>query len=958
MTVLGEPSHPTGPTQRDSSNNLKYTTYSYNQDGSILSMTDGRGVVTNYTYNSRGLVTNIGWDVGSTGVTDPADVAFSYDNAGKRTQMTDGLGTVNYEHNSLSQMTGETRSFSDTNTGFPNNTAGLNYTYTIGGQLKSYGAEFGSNRTVTSAFDQIGRLTGATATFDGHGRLKTSHRPEQRDTSNNLKYTTYNYNPDDSISNETDARGAVTNRIYNSRGLIEQQSYAVPQGSTIPVPGNVSFQYDNVGNRTQMIDQTGTKTYQYDSLSRLTSETKQFNGQNSSPTNALTLSYQYHLGGELKSITEPFGQRIDYETDKIGRLSQVTASTPIQPTSYPAPPYLLSNVQYYAFGAVKGMSYGSGATMSQSFNNRLQVSEHKVRAVPYWAQSPPWSNLHAINMEYTYLSDGRINYSKAVTINNTDSIADRGYKYDQVGRITNATTGAEARGGIEPNAEQRPYRQNFSYDVWGNVTTRDAWQWARHENTQHLYSNNRESTWSYDNDGRLTESQRLFGTFTERFQYVFDAAGGLATNISATAPQCEDPGTTRTIWLWNDGDGQAAAKRINASNSQHPSMVEYERFFIRSSVLNQVISEVYNNGTRNVTYTYAFDTVLARQQHGFVAGWEHRDPSNAQYSNTLIDEYGGTDSGGTMFDPAGSNVGAASSSTQCNSNLFDDWWNYHFGPARRGGCYFDGVEHHCSFSMRFLLGDSAVLGPAQEWRLVRNPRSGEIGWGQFKAYANDMAGWWRDFSGPTSEGDIVRVGTDSVHIPFGSNRNAYLPSPVGSRRASVGREPVNDREERERIRDQHKNDPPPEIPCIPGTLQFGIHGTGALGPVIGTGGTGLAFDGSGNVGWYYEGGVGGGGGIRGRIGIQGTVSNANQIRDLEGQFVNVGGGGGEGVDGSVSFGTGTSNYTGQPVATASVSGGAGGGVSGGATVTTTGFFGKINIWDALGFRRRSQNGCK
>ena len=43
-----------------------------------------------------------------------------------------------------------------------------------------------------------------TATFDGHGRLYQSHRPEQRDPSNNLKYTTYNYNPDDSIQSVTD----------------------------------------------------------------------------------------------------------------------------------------------------------------------------------------------------------------------------------------------------------------------------------------------------------------------------------------------------------------------------------------------------------------------------------------------------------------------------------------------------------------------------------------------------------------------------------------------------------------------------------------------------------------------------------------------------------------------------------------------------------------------------------
>ena len=180
----------------------------------------------------------------------------------------------------------------------------------------------------------------------------------------------------------------------------------------------------------------------------------------------------------------------------------------------------------------------------------------------------------------------------------------------------------------------------------------------------------------------------------------------------------------------------------------------------------------------------------------------------------------------------------------------------------------------------------------------------------------------------------------------------------GNRLRSTGREPLYDKEELERIR-RATQGPPPEIPCVPGTLQLGIHGTGALGPFIGTAGTGLAIDGSGNVGWYYEGGVGGGFGARARGGIQGTVSNANQINGLEGSFWNAGGGGGAVGDGQASFGTGTNNYTGEPVGTTSISAGGGGGASGGFTRTYTGFVvPPVNVWDALGFRRRSQNGCR
>jgi hypothetical protein len=51
------------------------------------------------------------------------------------------------------------------------------------------------------------------AAFDGHGWMTASHRPQQRDGSNDPAFTTYNDNADGSISGVTDARGAVTNQL-------------------------------------------------------------------------------------------------------------------------------------------------------------------------------------------------------------------------------------------------------------------------------------------------------------------------------------------------------------------------------------------------------------------------------------------------------------------------------------------------------------------------------------------------------------------------------------------------------------------------------------------------------------------------------------------------------------------------------------------------------------------------
>lgn len=136
-------------------------------------------------------------------------------------------------------------------------------------------------------------------TYDGHGRLKTEHLPEQQVDPNipdSTDHTTWDYNDDDTIQKITDARGASQTFSYNNRHFPTSIAYNAPAGITIPA--TVSNAYDAAGNRTSMTDGSGTCTYNYDQLSRMTSETHTFNGL----TGNFTLSYDYRLNGALKSI--------------------------------------------------------------------------------------------------------------------------------------------------------------------------------------------------------------------------------------------------------------------------------------------------------------------------------------------------------------------------------------------------------------------------------------------------------------------------------------------------------------------------------------------------------------------------------------------------------------------------------------------------------------------------------
>ena len=101
-------------------------------------------------------------------------------------------------------------------------------------------------------------------TFDGYGRIATQKLPQQSSP------TVYTYKPDDLVETVTDPRGVIATNSYNNRHLLTGVSYT-PSGS-VPALASVSFGYDAAGNRISMSDGTGTATYNYDQLSRMTAK--------------------------------------------------------------------------------------------------------------------------------------------------------------------------------------------------------------------------------------------------------------------------------------------------------------------------------------------------------------------------------------------------------------------------------------------------------------------------------------------------------------------------------------------------------------------------------------------------------------------------------------------------------------------------------------------------------------
>ncbi len=268
-------------------------------------------------------------------------------------------------------------------------------------------------------------------TYDGYGRLLTKHVPEQ----NVGTATTYTYNTDDTINSITDARGASATYVYNGRDLPTSITYSAPAGIT--PTSTVSIAYDATGNRTSMTDGLGNKSYVYDQLSRMASESRYISDLGQS----FSLNYQYNLAGELTSITDPFNAQVGYNRDNTGRVSGVTGAGYANVSTY------ASNIQFRATGATKHLDYGNSLKLDLVYNNRLLNTQFDVTNS---------GGSRVAGWQYQYGNDGLLSYSHDLR----DDRLDRAYVYNQSAQIVQGISGSEARGNnVYPYTG--PYKQTY-----------------------------------------------------------------------------------------------------------------------------------------------------------------------------------------------------------------------------------------------------------------------------------------------------------------------------------------------------------------------------------------------------------------------------------------------------------------------------------------------------------------
>lgn len=264
------------------------STWTYFADDTVQTATDARGATATYTYNDRHLVATIAYDPPA-GVPDTPSVAFDYDAAGNRISMTDGLGSVGYTYDTLSQMTSETRIIDGVGT-FP-----IVYEYHPTGQLKKITDPM--NVSINYTYDSSGRTSTVTGSGTLYGGVSSY--------ATNYKYRAWGALKQYSYGNSSQHLVSVA---YTGRGQVSryQATFNSPF-ATQSVTGQYQYGADGrLRSSTEETDHRHDRAYTYDHAARLTQALSGTEARGETPTpgwDPFKQSYGYNAWGNMTSRT-------------------------------------------------------------------------------------------------------------------------------------------------------------------------------------------------------------------------------------------------------------------------------------------------------------------------------------------------------------------------------------------------------------------------------------------------------------------------------------------------------------------------------------------------------------------------------------------------------------------------------------------------------------------------------
>jgi RHS repeat-associated protein len=498
------------------------TTYNtYNAHGQPLTITDPNGVVTTLTYDPRQRL--ISRTVGSEQTTfeywptgllkkatlpDGSFIAYTYDAAHRLTGLNDSQGNrIAYTLDAMGNRTKEDV-FDPANALTQTRTRVFNTLNRLTQEIAAAGTPA---VTTTFGYDDNGNQTSINAplarnTAQGYDEL--NRLTQVTDPATGL--TQYGYNALDQLISVTDPRNKITSYTYNALGDLTQQ-VSPDTGTTVQTydsGGNLktktdarnktgTYSYDALNRVTQLVypDQTitygydqntngkgrltslsdgsGSTSFSYDALGRVTSRQQTVDGVSK------VIGYSYDTAGQLRSVTLPSGNAVSYSyvNGKIASLTLNGSTT------------IISGVLYLPFGPTMGWTWGNATLAVREYDadgNITDLDSAGLRTYSYdnaFRITGITDTTASLSQTYGYDLLDRLTSAAGTSLNQSWTYDANGNRLTEGGSASSTYTVSTTNNRL--NAVSGALSRTYAYDAAGNVTADGS------------------ATYTYDDAGRM-----------------------------------------------------------------------------------------------------------------------------------------------------------------------------------------------------------------------------------------------------------------------------------------------------------------------------------------------------------------------------------------------------------------------------------------------------------------------
>ena len=632
LTQVTEPADGSG--QTPASDSATYTTPSTVAGYQYLpsSVTDAEGNCTAYVYDAAGNVTDTYAGQASPCAGDTGGV-----HTGTRYQGDPGV--------TCGAKTGEVCEVIDGN-----------------GNVTTYGYDSYGNQTSvtppsplgteTITYDALSRVSTVTA---GNGN-KTTYSYDNLDRATQILYggattctpstgdcITYTYDADGNRTSLVDQSGTIE---YYYNALNQLTTELLPDGATSACagssPSGITYAYDGVGNLLTYCDSGGTTAYSYDPDNRLMSIAEP-GGSCTSPVSLCT-TFAYNAAGEQTKITFPGGATQTTTYDDAGDVLSVLGASSTGAT--------LTSFSY---------TYTNGSDDTPLV--QMQTENDAVASNTYAYAYNPSNELTAATVTsgsgtsyaYTYDADGNM-------LTKTAGSATTTYAYNTADELCWAYAGASSN----PCSSAPTGAATYSFDSDGNETANSAG-----------------ASFSYNTKNQTTSitygGTTLSGlTYTDQGQDNRISAGSTTFDNSSSGTAISTTSGSSTYYLTN-GQGAVLGERIGSAH-----------YYFLSNALGSVVAVISGSG-QTVADRYGYDlygnttyaSVTVPNPFGYAGGYtdptglillgaRYYDPSTARW--TQVDpEANGTSTAYAYAngDPVGETDPSGLSGTEA---IYRYWW--------------------------------------------------------------------------------------------------------------------------------------------------------------------------------------------------------------------------------------------------------------------------------------------